>query len=91
MQGAKAPARSRCSRPRRTSVGVRWIVGSLVVALAAGCATRLRYPDLGDLYNRAARYQGVARNPIIVIPGVLGLAPARWRRPVSVAWGAFRR
>ena len=47
---------------------------SLLAALgAAGCTTSLRPgPDLGSLYNTAAQAGDQHRNPIIVIPGVLG-------------------
>ncbi|MBI4603483.1 MAG: hypothetical protein HY721_16145 [Planctomycetes bacterium] len=56
-------------------------------ALAAGCAPR-RLPDLGELYNRAAQYHGERRNPVILIPGILGsrLIDSKTGR---VIWGAF--
>jgi hypothetical protein len=52
-----------------------------------GCASGLRVPDLGGLYNRSAREQR-GRNPVIVIPGILG---SRLRDAESgrVVWGAF--
>jgi len=66
----------------------RWITLSiLVVILCASCAD-FHSPDLGGIYNRAARHHDTERNPIIVIPGVLGsklVDEASGR----VVWGAF--
>lgn len=47
-------------------------------------------PDLRIVYNRAARSHGPDRNPIIVIPGILGsrLVDMSTRQTV---WGAFDR
>ncbi|MDP3938704.1 MAG: hypothetical protein Q8R92_11300 [Deltaproteobacteria bacterium] len=60
--------------------------GCLVFLL--GCRTTAEAPDLAGLYNRAASYHGADRNPIIVIPGILGsrLVDAPTGRTV---WGAF--
>ncbi len=56
-------------------------------ATLAGCARDVK-PDLALIYNPAAQYHGIDRNPIIVIPGLLG---SRLRDPASgrVVWGAF--
>lgn len=53
-----------------------------------GCADRLAAPELGGIYNRAAQYHGPQRNPVIVIPGILG---SRLVDDASgkVVWGAF--
>ncbi len=55
---------------------------------ASGCSLALNIPDLGGLYNRAAQESDETRNPIIVIPGVLGsrLVDADTGETV---WGAF--
>ncbi len=37
-----------------------------------GCAASSKAPDLGTLYNRNARFHAPDRNPIILIPGILG-------------------
>ncbi len=72
----------------RTHLFFPWIASGLLTA-ALGCATGVApIPDLGGLYNRAARWRDDQRNPVIVIPGVLGsklLDPASGR----VVWGAF--
>ncbi len=53
----------------------------------AGCSTRLHPPDLGAIYNRTAQAGGGERNPVIVIPGILG---TRLRTDGGqVVWGAF--
>src|SRR5262249_38441716 len=51
-----------------------------------GCTAQIKPPDLGGLYSRAAKTQ--RRNPVIVIPGILGskLVDERTHR---VVWGAF--
>lgn len=60
----------------------------LILATLAGCADRLAAPELGGIYNRAAQYHGPERNPVIVIPGILG---SRLVDGASgkVVWGAF--
>ncbi len=59
------------------------------LGLASGCKGPSGLPDLGGIYNRAASYHGPDRNPIIVIPGILGsnLRDAETGRQV---WGAFQ-
>jgi hypothetical protein len=55
---------------------------------AAGCVTSPGGPDLGGLYNEAAQYHDETRNPIVVIPGILGsklVDDASGR----IVWGAF--
>ena len=59
----------------------------LLIALA-GCAPAYQAPDLGGLYNARLQAPDPDRNPIIVIPGIMG------SRLVSepdgrVVWGAF--
>ena len=46
----------------------------VTASLALGSCTRMKLegPDLGEIYNRAARHHSSERNPIIVIPGILG-------------------
>ena len=75
------------SIPRRWVLQTRPVVLGMCL-LGAGCATGPKPPDLGRLYDRSAQYHGVDRNPVIVIPGVLGsrLEQAGSGRPV---WGAF--
>jgi len=53
----------------------------------AGC-THEPMVDLAMLYSVAARHHGLDRNPVIVIPGLLG---SRLRDPASmrIVWGAF--
>ncbi len=60
----------------------------LVTLLAAGCTKPIASPHLGELYNRAAMRHGPDRNPVIVIPGILG---SRLVDPNSdtLVWGAF--
>jgi len=62
----------------------------LLLPLLAGtaCTANLSGPDLGELYSRAARQTDEFRNPIIVIPGVLG-SRLEDRESDTVVWGAF--
>ena len=45
-------------------------------------------PDLGGIYNEAAQYHDGTRNPVIVIPGILGSRLVDTDSN-KVAWGAF--
>ena len=56
--------------------------------LLTGCALKYRAPDLGAIYNREAKYHGEERNPIILIPGILG-SKLIDSQSGKVVWGAF--
>ncbi len=62
-------------------------VTGLLLILLIGCAPPARTPDLGGIYSAVARNEAPGRNPIIVIPGLLGskLVNAGGR----VVWGEF--
>jgi len=49
---------------------------------------KLEGPDLGDIYNRSARHHQDDRNPIIVIPGILGTKLVD-EGSGKIVWGAF--
>jgi pimeloyl-ACP methyl ester carboxylesterase len=53
-----------------------------------GCAPKHSKPDLGEIYNRSAEYHDEKRNPIILIPGILGSRLVD-SRTGQVVWGAF--
>ena len=59
----------------------------LILALLPNCGPTLPSPDLGGIYSAAARQEHLDRNPIIVIPGILGsrLMDDQGR----IVWGAF--
>ena len=63
-----------------------WVV-LLVVFGVVGCRSEPR-PDLGAIYDEPAQKIGAERNPVIVIPGILGskLEEPGMKTPV---WGAF--
>jgi hypothetical protein len=69
-----------------TRRGLGWNV--LIVVFAASCTSAPEPPDFPRLYNQAAQYHGSDRNPVIVIPGILGsrLVDSKSNR---VVWGAF--
>ena len=48
------------------------LIAVLLAAAGAGCAHEVSAPDLQGLYDRSAMYHGADRNPVIVIPGILG-------------------
>lgn len=60
----------------------------MVVVLLTGCAPGRHTPDLGEIYSDLAGNEDPYRNPIIVIPGLLGsrLVDAS---SGEVVWGAF--
>lgn len=67
--------------------GIRLLV--LVGALGLfGCASSEPTPDLARLYDRAAQYHGVERNPVILVPGILGSKLTHTPSGTTV-WGAF--
>ena len=64
------------------------ILHIFLCGLLTGCGAFQTAPDLGNLYNELAQHEDPARNPVIVIPGILG---SRLVDPQSgeVVWGAF--
>jgi pimeloyl-ACP methyl ester carboxylesterase len=64
-----------------------WLIVLVLAPIA--CTTSLRPgPNLHGLYDRAAASNDAARNPIIVIPGVLGTV-LRDTSSGRVVWGTF--
>ena len=53
-----------------------------------GCSVFQATPDLGDLYNQLAQQEDPDRNPVIVIPGILG-SRLEDSQTEKVVWGAF--
>jgi hypothetical protein len=54
----------------------------------AGCANNQRSANLVSIYNSAAQNIGNERNPVVVIPGILGSKLASTETDIPV-WGAF--
>ncbi len=77
-------ARSRDSD--RMALAVR--AAAIVVAFTAGCTGRPAPPDLSRLYSRVAEFEYPERNPVIVIPGILGSKLVDGDTG-TVVWGAF--
>jgi len=70
---------------------IRLAVLALAATLAVaspGCTQGERLPDLGGIYSRAAQFHDGRRNPVIVIPGILGTKLHR-AETHQVVWGAF--
>ncbi len=63
-------------------------ITTLGLTLMSACSSAPRSPDLGSLYNQAAKHHHEFRNPAIVIPGILG---SRLKDQASerTVWGAF--
>ena len=53
-----------------------------------GCGAFQTTPDLGHLYNELAQHEDPSRNPVIVIPGILGSRLVE-AESGEVVWGAF--
>jgi hypothetical protein len=60
----------------------------MFVALLSACASGPKDPDIALTYNRIAAAESPYRNPVIVIPGILGSKLKDIRTDQSV-WGAF--
>lgn len=77
---------------QNVDVGMNWAVSSVIVLLLAigmvGCRSSQTSPDLPNMYDRAAQYHGPERNPIILIPGILGTKLTAFESETTV-WGAF--
>lgn len=54
----------------------------------SGCWSSMSSPDLGGIYNMATLADDSQRNPIIVIPGILG-SRLRQGSDGRIVWGAF--
>ncbi|MEE8260579.1 MAG: hypothetical protein V3R14_06215 [Nitrospinaceae bacterium] len=61
---------------------------SLFFLLISACSTTEHVPDLGNLYNALAMHEDPNRNPVIVIPGLLGSKLVDQDTGDRV-WGAF--
>lgn len=64
------------------------VIIALVAVMLAGCASPSTEPALVALYSRAAQHYAPERNPVIVIPGILG-SKLRDEETGAVVWGAF--
>ena len=78
-------------------VAARGLLGPLIASaslaslvLFSACFTTYGPPDLGGLYNRAAQYHRPERNPIVVIPGLMG-SKLEDSDSGRIVWGAFTR
>lgn len=78
-------------RPRhchRLATPWRLALALCLAALCSGCLGTEPAPDLSQLYDRAASHHGPERNPVVVIPGVLGTR-LRHQPSDELVWGAF--
>ncbi len=69
----------------------RVVAAALCAALglsAVACRSTVRPPDLGGLYDALAQGREIDRNPVIVIPGVMGSTLKQTGSDRTV-WGAF--
>ena len=60
----------------------------LTLVWLTGCSAFPTSPDLGNLYNQLAQQEDPDRNPVIVIPGILG-SRLEDKNTEVVVWGAF--
>lgn len=66
----------------------RLLAAAVTLVWLVGCSATFKAPDLGGLYNREAGSGHEQRNPVIVIPGILGSRLIE--EPTGrVVWGAF--
>ncbi len=64
------------------------VIMATSVFVVVGCATKLQSPDLGGLYNDLIQAEDPYRNPVIVVPGILG-SKLKDLDSNAVVWGAF--
>lgn len=79
-------------RPASTQSRPPFVLGLLATVLlgfgAVGCSSSEQTADLSALYDRAAQYHGIERNPVILIPGLLG-SKLRDVPSDTTVWGGF--
>ncbi len=63
-----------------------WLV--YACPLLSACGGPVRLPDLGQIYDRVASHHDEMRNPVIVIPGILGSKLVN-SQTGEVTWGIF--
>lgn len=71
----------------RIRVAYPFILAIFLLSLIA-CSTTYKTPDLGGLYNSLAQNESPYRNPVILIPGLLGSKLVD-RDTGEVVWGSF--
>lgn len=64
------------------------IIVILISLSLAACSAAPKSPELALIYSPAAKHQAPDRNPIIVIPGILG-SKLIDRQSGKIIWGAF--
>ncbi|RMF59093.1 MAG: hypothetical protein D6748_07205 [Calditrichaeota bacterium] len=75
------------SSQKRRARGIFWLIMLLVAT--GSCTRQVHPPNLGDLYNRSASFHDQRRNPVILIPGILG-SKLIDKRSGRVVWGEFK-
>ncbi len=73
--------------PEQRSRRVNRVLAALVIALGASCARPIQ-PDLSEIYDRVAQERSPGRNPVVLIPGILGSHLVS-SEDGHVMWGAF--
>ncbi len=61
---------------------------SFIFLLISACSTTEHVPNLGNLYNELAQNENPHRNPIIVIPGLMGSKLVD-QDTNDMVWGTF--
>lgn len=70
---------------RRSTDGFIWL---LIIVVITACYSPPRAPALGGLYNNLAQSEAPYRNPVILIPGILGSKLVE-RSSGVIVWGTF--
>jgi len=64
------------------------VIFCVITILITGCQSQYKIPDLDGLYNDLVQNENPYRNPVILIPGLLGSHLIE-KDSQEVAWGAF--
>jgi len=64
------------------------VITLLSTGIITACTASFKAPNLGGLYNSLVRHESPYRNPVVVIPGLMGSRLIQARSD-AVVWGAF--
>jgi hypothetical protein len=72
----------------RSTQRIRILAPLLLIFAVNACVSSYKPPDMGGLYNDLVQNESPHRNPVILIPGILGSRLVE-KESGQIAWGTF--